>query len=310
MVHLRVFLALGDPAPHGPIGAVGGRHRRVDGVVDGARGVVALEGAEGQVVVPGDHGELAVGLVQVVVVDDGAGVAVAVADEVVHHEVAEDLVHIDGLLDVLLRVELADRLDQALLIRGVDVRLCVVEDVGIAVRIVVGVDELHIAGAHAAEDAAEVEVEAAAAGAPGGAFAAFGVLALTACVRRARCPHRAAVLAAVRGRREAAVAGKLRGVEALRHAHSLRRAHPLRHISAAEAAREAALTALAAAEAALAAEAAAAAALRSVRALAAAPVAVEEVLHVEVLAVAGAAAAEAHAVGLVELAAVAPVIAL
>ena len=151
MVELGVLLVREDPGQHGS-----GIHRAagnggVDGVIDQRGGVLgAHEAAKGQVIVPGDHGEGAVLLVEVVVVDHGAGVAVEVAHEVVHHEVTDHLVHVQDLLQVLLFVQLAQGVDQPILIRVGDVGLGVVKDVGIAVH-VVGVDQGHVVGAEAPE---------------------------------------------------------------------------------------------------------------------------------------------------------------
>ena len=68
----------------------------VNGLVDRRLRAAGLESAEGQVVVPGDHGQPAVLLVEVVVVDHAAGVAVPVADKAVDHKVAQDLVRVHG----------------------------------------------------------------------------------------------------------------------------------------------------------------------------------------------------------------------
>ena len=60
-------------------------------------------------------------------------------------------VHVHDVFDVFPGVELADGLDEPGLIGLGDVGLGVVEDVRVAVGVVVGVLELHVAGAHAAE---------------------------------------------------------------------------------------------------------------------------------------------------------------
>ena len=138
-----------DPADHGPVVQVA-VDRFVDEGVDRGGGVAGLEGAEGQVVVPGDHAELAVLLVQIVVVDHAAGIAVAVDDEIVDHEVAKDLVHIQDRFQVFIGAELLQGGNQPLLIGGGDLGLGVVEDVGVAVRIIVDILQLHVVAAHAA----------------------------------------------------------------------------------------------------------------------------------------------------------------
>ena len=149
VVELCVGLVGEDPGQHGP-----GLHRPagdrvVDGVVHQGGGVILiLEAAEGQVVVPGDHGQPAVLLVEVVVVDHGAGVAVEVADKVVDHEVADHLIHVHHLLNILPRVEPLQGGDEAVPVLVGDVGLGVVEDVLVAVVVVVGVDERDVVAAH------------------------------------------------------------------------------------------------------------------------------------------------------------------
>ena len=152
---------IGGAAAHGGIN--GGVHR--GGGAAGCR-----EAAEGQVIVPGQDGQLAVSLVQVIVVYHHAGVAVVVTQEVMHRQVGDDLVLVHDLVQVLLGVQLAEGLDQAGLVLLAHVGLGVVEDVGVAVEIVVGIDQLHVVAAHA-------EVEAAKAAAPAAEHAAGGKVA-------------------------------------------------------------------------------------------------------------------------------------
>ena len=106
---------------------------------------------------------------EIIVVDDRASVAVPVAHVVVHHEVSDDLVHIHHVLQVLIGCQLFQRLDQAGLVRFGGIRLGIAEDVGIAVRVVVDIPELHIRRTHAPEHAAEVEA------APSSASAGFAL---------------------------------------------------------------------------------------------------------------------------------------
>ena len=149
VVKLCVGLVGEDPGQHGP-----GLHRPagdrvVDGVVHQGGGIILiLEAAEGQVVVPGDHGQPTVLLVEVVVVDHGAGIAVEVADKVVDHEVADHLIHVHHLLNILPRVEPLQGGDEAVPVLVGDVGLGVVEDVLVAVVVVVGVDERDVVAAH------------------------------------------------------------------------------------------------------------------------------------------------------------------
>ena len=145
VVQLGVFLAAEDPVDHGPV-AAGDGQGRIDVVVDGAGGAVALEGAEGQIVVPGDHGKLALILVQIVIVDHGAGVAVAVDHKIVDHEVADHRFHIHGA-GIRLAQGFQGR-DQPGLVRVGHVGLGAGEDGGVAVRVVIDILELRLAGAH------------------------------------------------------------------------------------------------------------------------------------------------------------------
>ena len=149
VIQLRVLRAAENPVYHrAAVPAVNGG---VDGGVDLAARVAALEGAVGQVVVPGNHGEAALFFVEVVVVNHGAGVAVAVSDEVVNHEVAEDLVHVQDILQAFALAQGLQRGDEPGLVRLCDVGFGVFEDVGIAVRVVVYVPEFDIAAVHASK---------------------------------------------------------------------------------------------------------------------------------------------------------------
>ena len=105
----------------------------------------ALEAAEGEVVVPGNHREHAVLLIEVIVVDHGAGVAVEVDHEVVRRKVADDGFHIHGFFDVRVVIEAFERGNQAALVRAGKSGLRAVEDIGIVRRIVVAVDEGNVA---------------------------------------------------------------------------------------------------------------------------------------------------------------------
>ena len=148
----RIRLVLKNPVHHRPaVRAAAGGNGGIDRRIDLSGGVPALEGAESQIIVPGNHGQQAVLLVQVVVVDHGAGVAVAVADEVVDHEVAQDLLHADGGGNLRPLVQNFQRLNQPGLVRLGHVRLGAAENVRVAVRVVVGILQLHVAAAHAAE---------------------------------------------------------------------------------------------------------------------------------------------------------------
>ena len=148
MVELRVFLALKYPGQHGPGGRVPVGGRVVYGPVHELGGVrVAHEAAEGEVVVPGYHGEQAVLLVEVVVVDRASRVTVEVADEVVRDEVADDALDVHAVGDVAALAQLAQGVYEPVLVRVGGVGLGVVEDVGVAVVVVVRVDQQHVAAA-------------------------------------------------------------------------------------------------------------------------------------------------------------------
>ena len=83
-----------------------------------------------------------------------AGIAVVVAQKVVHGQIADHLVLINGVVQSLLRIQFAQGFDQARLILLADLCFGVIEDVAVAVRIVVGIDQLYIVIAHAEAEAA------------------------------------------------------------------------------------------------------------------------------------------------------------
>ena len=222
--------------------------------------------------------------------DDRAGVAVPVAHVVVHHEISDDLVHVHHVLQVLTGVELFQRLDQAGLVRLGDVRFGIAEDVGIAVRVVVDIPELHVRRPHAAENAAEVEA------APSSAAAGFTLrlpAVRTGPGRVCSFGRPAAGLRGIKALRR--LFAGLSGAEAFRRlagetgafgylaVPKLRRIKALRKLSASEA---------------------------GVGRIPFLRIPVHEVLHIEILAVARAAAAEAHAVRLIQLARVSAVVSL
>ena len=148
VVQRGILLTIKNPIDHGTAVAAG--YRRVNGCVDLAACVSALEGAVGQVIVPGNHRETALFFVKIVIVNHRSGVAVAVADKIVDHKIAEDLVDIQNALQTLSLAEGFQGGDQPGLVRLGDVRFGVLEDVGVAVRVVVNVPELYVVAAHAA----------------------------------------------------------------------------------------------------------------------------------------------------------------
>ena len=134
-----------DPRLHRPVG----KHR-VDVVVHRRIRVIALERPEREVIVPRDHRQLPILLIEIIVVDHRAGVAIPVDHKIVDDEIAQHLVRVEHIFQVLIGRQLFQRRNQPLLIRLRDVRLRVVEDVRVAVRVVVDVLQLHILAAHAA----------------------------------------------------------------------------------------------------------------------------------------------------------------
>ena len=88
MVQFSICFAAEDPVDHGSVIAGNGQGR-INVIIYGISGPVALEGAEGQAVVPGNHGKLTLILVKVIIVDHGAGIAVCVCHEVMNHKVAD-----------------------------------------------------------------------------------------------------------------------------------------------------------------------------------------------------------------------------
>ena len=138
-----------NPGEHGPrVHRAPGR-RRVDGIVHQRGGVRGTHKAsKGQVVVPGDHGELAVLLIEVVVVDHRAGVAVKIAHKVVYHKVADDLLHVHHFLQVFLGVQLLQAGDEPVLVAVGDVGFSVVKDILVAAVRVVGVEKGGVVAAH------------------------------------------------------------------------------------------------------------------------------------------------------------------
>ena len=70
----------------------------------------------------------------------GTGVAVKVAHKVVHHKVADDLLHVHHFLQVFLGVQLFQAGDEPVLVAVGDVGFGIVKDVLVAAVRVVGVE--------------------------------------------------------------------------------------------------------------------------------------------------------------------------
>ena len=86
--------------------------------------------------------------------DHRARVAVAVHDEIVDDEIAQHRVHVQNVLQVLIRRELPEARDQPLFVLAGHIGLRVVENIRVAFRIVVNILQLHVArAAHPAKAA-------------------------------------------------------------------------------------------------------------------------------------------------------------
>ena len=159
MVQRQAFLAGGNPARHGAIGIVAARHQRIDGRIDRARRVAATgKPAKGQVIIPGDHAHHAVFLIQIIIVHHGAGIAVAIAQEIMHSHIHGHSVGIHGAGIAL--AELFQRRNQARLILLFHLGFGIVKDIGVAVGIIVDVLQLYVAAAHTTHAAALFEIAA------------------------------------------------------------------------------------------------------------------------------------------------------
>ena len=101
VIQLGILLVFKYPVEHRSVGC-----GVIDGGVDGACGVACAERAKAKIVIPGDHGKLTVLLVKIIVVHHCAGIAVVVADIIVHYEVAYHLlnVHDGGHIRVLRKL--------------------------------------------------------------------------------------------------------------------------------------------------------------------------------------------------------------
>ena len=201
-----------------------------------------------------------------------SGVAVAVAEEIVHDKVPEHFVGIQRAFQIGLLRERLQGCDQTLLIGSVHGRFRVVEDVGIAARLVINVLQFDIAAAHA--ESAE------------SAFAAFSVFAAAEHFRRVKVGE-------IKIGGYIAEVGHVTEIEVSEVRHVSKIEIPeIRHIAEIHAAFL--LCAV----------------LRIAGFAAVVIVPVHEIAHAEIFSVSGTAAAEAHAVRLVEVAEIAAVIAL
>ena len=92
------------------------RGGRVDGVIDRRCGAAARKAAEGQVVIPGQYGQLAVLLIEIVVVQHIAQIAVVVDQQRIGRQPGDCIVHIQRGIKLALRERLEGG-DQARLVR-------------------------------------------------------------------------------------------------------------------------------------------------------------------------------------------------
>ena len=172
--------------------------------------------------------------------EHGPGVAVVVEHEVVGGEIADDLVGVEAALEVGALGEGLERGDYAPLVLLVDLGLRVVEDVGIAFEVVIGVDKVGALGAateaheiHAAAEAAEILAVAKTTEVLGHLSVLRGLHALGRL-------HVAETLKALRSLHAAETLESLRSLHALGSCEPALRATSLRHASALLAATEAA----------------------------------------------------------------------
>ena len=91
----------------------------------------------------------------------GAGVAIEAHHEIVGHKVTEHLVDVHHLLQVFPGGELLEGGDKPGLVRRGNVGFCGIENVGIAIRVIVDVLECHVAAARAPRPAAKAAALAA-----------------------------------------------------------------------------------------------------------------------------------------------------
>ena len=137
-----------------------------------------------------------------------ACVAVIVAGKIVHDQIANDFVPIHDAFNVLLRIQLAERFNQARLVLLADFRLGVVENVAVTVRVVVGINQLHVIAAHAEAETAAWHGKRAARG----CAVRIRVSRITGRVTEREIRHTWRILRAVAaGRCEIAAGGEIRG---------------------------------------------------------------------------------------------------
>ena len=106
--------------------------------------IAFLECAKCQIIVPRNHCHLSVFFVQIVVVNHGASVAVAVAHIVVNHEIADDLFNINDRFNLFAGRQFFQRFNKPCLISCGNIGLGIVPDVGVAGDIVIDILELYI----------------------------------------------------------------------------------------------------------------------------------------------------------------------
>ena len=104
--------------------------------------------------------------------DHAAGVAVPVADEAVDNKVTDDLLYLHSAFNTLPGAQRLQRGDETFFVRIGDGGLGVVENIGIALWVVVNVLQLYIGAAHTAASEALK------------AAGSSGVTALSAVARR------------------------------------------------------------------------------------------------------------------------------
>ena len=101
MVALKIRILFKNPGKHGAILHLSAQKRVVDGIVDqGGCVATGRESSKRQIVAPRDHGEDAVILVEIVVVDHIPGVAIPIEHEIVDDKVSDHGVDVQDFLQI------------------------------------------------------------------------------------------------------------------------------------------------------------------------------------------------------------------
>ena len=111
MVKVCVLLIFKNPSNHGSVLDASARNRRVNGIVyEGGCIACRLESPEGKVVIPWYHLHLTVLFIEIIVVNQRAGIAVKIQHKVMNRKVAYDGIDVKGVfrfLSELMRRDLS-----------------------------------------------------------------------------------------------------------------------------------------------------------------------------------------------------------